>query len=102
MTKASFTRADSVYVDTDEGRYQLHIHTDEGEYLIVDIHADAIKFYENVRREIGPWAHEAESARQAVKRGVTLDEYVGRVHDDGEGYDLDDPKHPTFYERMVD
>ena len=99
-----FSTADSVYLDTDEGRFQLHIHTDEGEHIIADIHAQAIEFYENVQAELGGWAREALEARHAVRSGVTREEYLDSGYRDelGSGYALDDPKHPTYHERMVD
>ena len=97
-----FSTADSVYLDTDEGRFQLHIHTDEGEH-VYDIHADALKFYENVQAELGGWAREALDARHAVRNGVSLTEYLtGAPEVDPDAYALDDPKHPTYHERMVD
>ena len=96
----TFEHADSVYVEEDEGRFQLHVWAGD-DHMIFDIHADALKFYENVVREIRPWFLEAEHARQAVNAGVSLKAYTGAAEDQDDGYALDDPKHPTYHDRMV-
>lgn len=52
----------------------------------------AIQLYEDVVKEIGPWYAEMRATARAI---------LGVVDGDaGEGYDLDDPKHPTYHERM--
>lgn len=80
--------ADDIRVDSDERGFSLVIDTDEGDKLFVDIQAVVLEFYDRVRSDIGPYAAEAENARSAVSRGVTLDEYVGRTTPD-DGPDLD-------------
>lgn len=113
MKRWNHHRADEVKVDTDEGRFVLLITTEDDD-LSIDIHDDVLAFYQRVREEIGPYAAEAENARSAVARGVSREEYLrdeyahmrqrGEFADDEDdsGYALDDPKHPTYYERMVD
>jgi hypothetical protein len=83
--------ADSITFDEDEGRIVMIVTTDDGAVLRFDIHAVALDFYAEVRREIGPWAHEAEMARATMPPS----------YDSADAYALDDPKHPTYYERMV-
>lgn len=94
--------ADSVKVDDDEGRIVLIVETDEGDTVTVNIHNVALEFYADVQRKLRPYALEADDARRAVAAGVSLKSYVGAAEDDDDcGYALDDPKHPTYYERMV-
>lgn len=82
--------ADSIRVDDDEGRIILLIDSDEEDTITVDIHAVALEFYAEVQRKLRPYALEAEHARAAMTPAYA------------DAYDLDDPKHPTYYERMVD
>ena len=94
--------ADNIRIDTDEGRFILIIDTEEIGTLRVNFHNIALEFEDEVRRELRPYALEAQHAREAVQNGVSLNEYLTDVpDDDGDGYDLDDPKHPTWRERMV-
>jgi hypothetical protein len=83
--------ADNIRIDTDEGRFILVIDTEEIGTLRVNFHNIALEFEDEVRRELRPYALEAYHAR-ATKPAS---------YDEGDGYDLDDPKHPTYYERMV-
>ena len=85
-------------IEEDEGRFVLVLETDDGEQQF-EIHGVALELYEQVQREIRPWYLEAESARQAVARGVSREEYLNGTSEDG--YALDDPKHPTYHERMT-
>ena len=107
-----FSTADSVYLEVDEGRLMLHVWDEDGEH-VYDIHADDVKFYENVQAELGGYAREALEARHAVRSGVTREDYLGSpqpvtsrpvsVEDAIDaGYALDDPKSPGYHERMVD
>ena len=108
-----FSTADSVAIYEDEGRFYIRVQTDEGEVILIDIHAQAVGFYENVQAELGGWAREALEARHAVRNGVSREDYLGApqpvtsrpvsVEDAIEaGYALDDPKSPGYHERMVD
>lgn len=76
-------------IEEDEGRFVLVLHTDNGPERF-EIHSCAIELYEQVRREIGPWVREAEMARATMPQPY-----------DGEGYDLDDPKHPDWHSTMA-
>lgn len=107
-----YLTATDIRVQEDEGRFVLLIDSDDEDTIIVDIHRIALKFYEEVQRELRPWFLEAEHARQAVAAGVSKADYLGSpqpvttrpvsVEDAVEaGYALDDPKHPSFLE-MVD
>lgn len=93
----------SAYVDTDEGRFQIHVHTDDGQHVTVDIHAEALEFYENVRDEMSEWYAEAMSAKRAVRAGVREMEAVAagyRMLSRALGYDVNDPKHPAFHDNV--
>ena len=61
-----FSTADSVAIYEDEGRFYIRVQTDEGEVILIDIHAQAVGFYENVQAELGGYAREALEARHAV------------------------------------
>jgi hypothetical protein len=74
--------ADSISIDTDEGRFVLIVDTEELGKLRFDFHSIALEFEEEVRKELRPYALEAHHARTAVEAGVTLDEYIGRWRDD--------------------
>ena len=105
--------ATSIRVDEDEGRIVLLIDSDEEDTITVNIHSLAVGFYHDVPPELGPWAHEADSAPAAVAAGVSREDYLGppqpvtsrpvSVEDAIDaGYALDDPKSPGYHERMVD
>ena len=89
--------ADSIKIDTDEGRYVLLIEDSsfDGPHSF-DIHDVVLDFYASVQKEIRPYVLEAESARRSLPvDGADLGvEFQS-------GYALDDPKHPTYHERMV-
>lgn len=92
------TTADKVTVRSDEQGYELFIETDEGDNITVNIQSIVFDFYAAVQREVRPYVLEAESARTGP-RPVDISGY----RDDGErefGYALDDPKHPTYHDRM--
>jgi len=83
--------ADSIKIDTDEGRFLLVIETEEFGTLRVNFHACALEFEDEVRRELRPYALEAASARATMPAS----------YDTADGYELDDPKHPTWHDRMA-
>ena len=85
------TRADAVTVRSDEQGYELFIETDEGDNITVNIQSVVLDFYAAVQREVRPYVLEAESARRSLP--IDPDEF--------EGYELTDPKHSTYHERMV-
>jgi hypothetical protein len=94
-----YLHAHTVKIDEDEGRFVLVVEDDEIGRVRIDIHDVALALEDEVRRELRPYALEAAEARRAVAGGRTLAQYLGQ--NDGDGYALDDPKHPTYYERMV-
>ena len=85
--------ADSIKIDTDEGRFVMIVDDEMKGLITYDIHAIALELEAQVRRELRPYALEAEYARMTMPPSYP---------DDDTGYALDDPKHPTYYERMVD
>jgi hypothetical protein len=103
--------AESVKVDSDEGRITLEVEDVNGERVSVDIHGiDLDAFYDQVKARIGPYLAEMHEARQAVASGVTLAEFIADEnahermtgqHDDS-GYELSDPKHPDFHSVHAD
>jgi hypothetical protein len=82
--------ADSIKIDTDDGRFILIIDTEEFGKLRVDFHRVALEFEDEVRRELRPYALEASHARATMPES----------YDDA--YDVDDPKHPQYVTTMVD
>jgi hypothetical protein len=92
--------AESLKIDTDEGRYMLLVETDDCLHRF-DIHGLVLDFYDEVRRELLPYVVEAEAARVTVPQLVT--NRPVSVEDAIEaGYALDDPKSPGYHDRMVD
>ena len=55
--------ADSIRVDTDEGRYILAVTTESGNSIEIDIHGCVLDFYASVRAEIRPYVIESDHAR---------------------------------------
>ena len=84
--------ADSITVDEDEGRYQLVIVSDELGTIRVDVHRVALELEEQVRRELRPYALEAEHA---------LASYHADIDGLDDGYEPTDPKSNGYRERMV-
>ncbi len=93
--------ADSIKIDTDEGRFELVVETEEAGTLRIDFHGLALAFEDEVRRELRPYALEAVLSRRTMpelvtNRPVSVEDAIEA------GYALDDPKSPGYYERMVD
>jgi hypothetical protein len=84
--------ADSMKIDDDEGRFLLVIETDEGDTIQVDFHGIALEFEAEVRKELRPYALEAEHARATMPPS----------YEPGEAYSTDDPKHPNWHDAMAD
>jgi hypothetical protein len=108
-----YIRAEDIVIESDEDGFCLFV-TDEdsGNSIRINIQHMVLDFYAAVRKEIGPYAAEAESARAAVAAGVSLEDYTAvpqlvtnrpvSVEDAIEaGYALDDPKSPGYHDRMV-
>jgi hypothetical protein len=79
--------ADSMKIDDDEGRFLLVIETDEGDRIEVNFHSIALEFEAEVRKELRPYALEAEHARATMAPS----------YDPADAYDPDDTKHPMFH-----
>lgn len=116
------TTADSVRVDSDERGFELVIETEDGDRITVNIQPCALDFYASVQGQMRGWILEAESARAAIRAGVSLEDYTGAtvpqfvrsrpmsvadaisegfMQDDYAGYEPDDPKSPGYHDRMV-
>ena len=90
--------ADNIRIDDDEGRFVLVVSTEEIGTVRVDFHACALEFEDEVRKQLRPYALEAADAARTYRP-----EYLDSGYRDelGNGYAPDDPKHPTYFERMV-
>jgi hypothetical protein len=90
--------ADSIRIESDEDGFHLIINCFSSssqlsqlgvfDFRIQDI---AEEFYTEVKNTIGPWLYERDSARGWAP--ATADFRSAE-------YALDDPKHPTYHERM--
>jgi hypothetical protein len=103
------TRAEMVRIEADENGFELWLWVDQDPpvdnlgRMIVNVQGIAPELHHEVVKVIGPWVAEMNEARQTyireqgAKLGPSPDD-----EDDDCGYDMDDPKHPTFRERMAD
>jgi hypothetical protein len=91
--------AEDIRIVGDERGFELHVLVDEDPtitesgWLIVNVHSVAEQLYNQARVEIGPWLREAEEARASMPPNFGEE-------DEDSGYDLSDPKHPTYHDRM--
>lgn len=86
---------DGVLIEAEEDGFHLIASGEEGEWRFRLPSSIALELMRAVDREIRPWWQEAESARA---QGPVI---VGDSWDESfTGYELDDPKHPTYHERM--
>ena len=109
-----FLHAESVKVETDEGRFTLEIESTTEDMIVVDIQSiDLDAFYDQVKARIGPYLrekHEArvfacdpdESAGLAERVVAIREDGSYRVEPDEDAYDLTDPKHPRFHSVHAD
>lgn len=75
---------DEIRIDTDEGRFVLHLTGVEGDRYAFDIHAVAAELLRAVRVEINPWYQEALDAKAAmVRRDPEYLEWLSRHGSDG-------------------
>jgi hypothetical protein len=94
--------ADSIKIDTDEGRFIMVVdYIGSAQPLTFDIHDIALEVEAEVRRELRPYALEAEYARATMpslvtNRPVDIEDAIEA------GYALDDPKSPGYHDRVVD
>ena len=98
--------AEEIKIECEENGFHLCV---DGETWLI---ADPEALYDHVKATIGPWLRERDEAfaefRQAVKNGTgPAAEYFACkdpegdwIADQREAYALDDPKHPTYHERM--
>lgn len=99
-----YLTADSVKVDSDEGRITLEISISDvvdgwdPDRLTLDIHGiDLDAFYDSVKGRIGPYLRERDEALRS--RPVSMRTYSDP---DAEPYDISDPKHPEFHSVHAD
>ncbi len=103
----------SIRIDSEENGFWLTVVDDEDTGKPLDENGHEVSFptygyrlriedpehlYELVKSELGPWIDEMRDARADFE---TQRRY-GYNPDEDSGYELSDPKHPTFYERMAD
>ncbi len=94
MPTISLGRADHIEVVGDEDGFELHISTDEGEY-VVNVHSVSQELLDTVQKEIGEyWATGRALARQhALERRADFEQ--------ADAYDLRNPKHPQYHSTHV-
>lgn len=95
------TAVEGVRIDSDERGFELHVIVDEwpedggSGLMILNVQAVAEELFDAVKSSIGPWLQERDAAY--------LEWQATRSSSDGVyDFELDDPKHPTFHERMAD
>lgn len=94
MNTIPLGRAYDIQVIGDEDGFELHIETDQGNY-VVNVHGVAQQLLDAVNKEIGGWYR--EGAALAADHQRDLD----RVFD-GDGIPRDDPKHPEWFSVHAD
>ena len=82
-------RAEQVKVEWDEEGCVLQLDTDD-DFAYSFVITDPAEFYRRVRFAIEPFMREQKAARR---------EAYNREED---GYELSDPKHPTYHDRFAD
>lgn len=74
------------------------IHVDEGpdrvSFWLTD--AEAVLLYEAVEAGIGDYVREMRQAKEEFEQARWAD-----PPEPGEGYELDDPKHPSYHDNMT-
>lgn len=94
--------AESIRVDEEgpDGTF-LTIKTEEIGTVRINIQDIILEFEAEVYDKLHAYALEAQHARAAVARGASLTEYLtGTPDEDEDAYSTDDPKHPTYHDRM--
>lgn len=102
---------DSVEIDDDEGRFQLVVTTNDGDRYQFDIHGVALELVASSGfRGLTEWAAQGLAIKAQVERGHGITSSCA-----GTGHELctwdrcecdchtlapDDPKHPTYGERL--
>ncbi len=98
---------DSIVIDSDEGGFELVL---SGDFVqaFTDYLNDASATEVRLSLHSAAWDFANSKGLAALEdwaeqgREVKREMAVAIDQNDGGGYDLDDPKHPTYYERMVD
>lgn len=102
---------ESVKIESDERGFELHLTDDDGTRYVLNVHAVAARLLKATQDEIGAWLeegrrladeHERELCRHGYPEGCPdcdAPAHLPTVLKDG--YELSDPKHPTYHERMT-
>ena len=91
-------RVDDIKIIADEDGFYLDI----GELAPVRIE-DPEALYDEVKRVIGPWLYERDMAKATMPTDEAwTDPWTGEPdpNADATAYALNDPKHPTYHDRM--
>jgi len=99
----STLHAERVTIDEEgpDGTF-LTIRTEEIGTVRINIQDIILEFEAEVHDKLHAYALEAAHARAAVARGASLSEYLtGTTDEDEDAYAPDDPKHPTYHDRMT-
>lgn len=99
--------ADSVKFVGDENGWEMHVSCDEGD-LVFNIHGIAVELAAHADETIGAYKREhdyykAEFAASFASAGTGLRAAIfsnDPTEVECSGYALDDPKHPTYLDRM--
>lgn len=84
---------ESVTIESDERGFELHLTDTDGTQYVLNVHAVAARLLKATQDEIGSWLEEGR--RLAAEHERELESEAG------DGYELSDPKHPTYHERMT-
>ena len=96
--------ADKVTFVGDENGWEMHVSCDEGD-LVFNIHGIAVELAAHADETIGAYKREHDYHRAAFDRASDEERRAVLVSNDPtevecSGYALDDPKHPTYLDRM--
>jgi len=89
---------DTIRIESDEDGFHLIVCTEEEDYFNFRIHNVAEQLHKEVLSEILPWLAERDEAQREFR--CNPDESAGMA--DETGYALEDPKHPTYFDRAVE
>ncbi len=88
-----FATVESVKIETDDRGFELHLTDTDGQKFVLNVHGVAGTLLEQAREEIGEW--------YAQGKALAAEHELELARLEGDGYDSDDPKHPTWHERMT-
>lgn len=90
------TKADSIEIDSDEFGWYMQVDTEDGDCFVVRLDMEqALDLAQKQTSRIREWWAEGQVAAASHQRELDIKDSAS------EGYSLDDPKHPTYYDRMV-